>query len=187
GARLFSLIFPDPIGFLKDPLEFFRIWNGGMSFFGGLIGGFAVTYFYVRKHNMDWRKFADIAILPLAFALILGRLANFSNAELLGTPSSLPWCVVFTQVDNICRHPYQLYSGFLHLILFSVMLIIHKTRKLKPGALFFIFLTGYGILRLATGFFRDDPYRLFGLTLWQYGSIALIILGIVYLIKKNRA
>jgi phosphatidylglycerol:prolipoprotein diacylglycerol transferase len=183
GARLFHFIFSEPLIFITDPLELVKIWHGGMSFFGGLIGVVSVLLYYFRKNKMDYRVFGDIIVIPAVIALILGRLANFINGELVGTISSLPWCVITPVYDEFCRHPYQIYAAISHLILLISLLIVGKYSK-KKGTVFYSFLIGYGILRFITDFFRFDP-RYLGLTVWQYLSFVLVIVG-VYLVWKNK-
>ncbi|MCK4521459.1 MAG: prolipoprotein diacylglyceryl transferase [Nanoarchaeota archaeon] len=184
GARFFHLIFSDPLMFLKNPLELFMLWHGGMSFFGGLLGGFIALYLYIKKTMLEWKRFADISVIVGIFALALGRIANYINSEIVGTPSNLNWCVVFQKVDNICRHPYQLYASLSHFILFGILLFTWKKTK-KPGIVFANFLIGYGLFRFITDFFRQD-LTYFGLSIWQYMSLVLIIIGIVFLRKINK-
>jgi phosphatidylglycerol---prolipoprotein diacylglyceryl transferase len=184
GARLFSFLFSEPMLLVQKPLEFFMVWHGGMSFFGGIIGAFIAGYFYLKKKKIEWRKLADTAILPVTLALALGRIANFANGELLGTPSNLPWCVVFPQTDMICRHPYQLYASLSHFILFGALLFLRK-QKMSKGTVFYSFLIGYGILRLIIDFFRDDA-RILGLTIWQHMCIISAAIGIVMIAKNKK-
>ena len=183
GARLFHFIFTDPLMFVRDPLEILKIWHGGMSFFGGLIGVVIVLFFYFRKYKMDYKDFADIAVFPAVIALILGRIANFINSEIIGTVSNLPWCVIFSKIDSLCRHPYQIYAAISHLILLIALVIVWKKSN-KKGMVFYTFLLGYGLLRFITDFFRENP-RVFGLVGWQYLSIILFVIG-VYLVWKNK-
>jgi len=176
GARIFHFLFSEPSIFLKDPLEILKIWHGGMSFFGALIGIFVASYYYLKKLNLDWKKFADVIVIAGTIALILGRIANFINGELIGTASNLPWCVIFPNIDDICRHPYQIYASLSHLLLLGCLLLVNRIKNRKDGAIFFTFVIGYSILRFLTDFFRDDP-RFFGLTVWQYLSIITAFFG----------
>ncbi len=187
GARIFHFVFSDPLTFIRNPLEIFMIWHGGMSFFGALLGMFIANFYYMKKIRIDWKKTADILVIAATVALILGRIANFVNGELIGTPSSLPWCVVFLNIDYICRHPYQVYASFSHVLLLSILLVfykIKKLKKLKEGLIFIKFLIFYSLFRFATDFVREDP-RFLGLTVWQYASVLVFGIGIFMLIKQK--
>jgi len=179
GSRIVALLSQNLV-LLKDPLVFFRVWEGGMSFFGGLIGALIVAYYLFKKYNINFYKVANEVVLPISFILILGRLANFVNQELVGKITDVSWC--FNFVNEIgCRHPYQLYSAFLHLILFVVLLFVYKKWKEKT---FWSFIFGYGVLRFITEFYRAESL-IWGITLWQYLSIIMVIIGVYYLIKKK--
>ncbi|MFH1399681.1 MAG: prolipoprotein diacylglyceryl transferase [Candidatus Woesearchaeota archaeon] len=177
GARLFHFIFNEPLTLIREPWQLVMAWLGGMSFFGGLIGVFAGAALYIRltKIQLDIIQIADLLVIPVTFALMLGRLANFLNSELLGLPSASPWCVIFPLMDLICRHPYQLYAAFSHLILLCVLIAVGKHPK--KGRMLATFLIMYGFLRVITDFFRDD-WRIGSLTIWQYASIGIIFVGV---------
>jgi len=181
GARLFHFIFAEPLTLLKNPLELFMLWHGGMSFFGALLGCFISVIYYSRKIKLDWKKFADIIVIGATIALILGRIANFINGELVGIPSNLPWCVIFPMYDYVCRHPYQIYASLSHILLLGILLFCYKLKK-KQGFIFSIFLIGYSLLRFITDFFRED-LRFLGLTSWQYISIIVLAIGLYMLLK----
>jgi len=184
GARIFHFLFSEPLIFIKNPLEIFILWHGGMSFFGALIGSFIAVVYYLKKINLNWKKFADIIVIAVTIALILGRIANFINGELVGTASTLPWCVIFPTFDYICRHPYQLYASFSHLILLGILLFVNNIKEKKHGLVFIIFLIGYSVLRFITDFTRLDP-RFLGLTSWQYLSIVFVVVGL-YMFNKQK-
>lgn len=174
GARIFHFLFNDISVFYNDPLELFKLWHGGMSFYGGFLGALIASYLYLKNRLID---FADVIVIPVSFALILARFANFLNSEIVGTVTNLPWCVVFTVYDQLCRHPYQLYGVVSLSLLFAVLLIIRK-QKVRKGVLFLSFIAGYSLLRIITDFFRED-LRLLGLTPWQYVSIIILIVAFV--------
>lgn len=187
GARLFHFLFSEPSVFIKNPVEILMIWHGGMSFFGAFLGIFAAAVWYLKSIKLDWKKFADIIVIATAIALIFGRIANFINGELVGTPSNLPWCVVFPGTDYLCRHPYQIYASLSHVLLLGILIFanfIKNTRKLKDGFVFLLFLIGYSVLRLITDFFRED-IKYFGLSVWQYMSILAALIGIFYFFKSK--
>ncbi len=186
GARSFHFIFSEPSIFWKDPLELLKIWHGGMSFFGAFIGITFAVYLYLRKINKNFWKVADLFILPVSFALFLGRLANFFNSELVGTPApKLSWCTVFPVVDDVCRHPYQIYAALSMILMFFILLFIWKNKeKFKNGALLVYFTLLYGLFRFSTDFFRADS-RFFGMTVWQYISIVFFVFSLVFLIQNK--
>ncbi len=187
GARVFHFTFSDPLTFIRNPWEIFMIWHGGMSFFGALLGSFIGVFYYSKKIKKDWKKFADIIVIAAVVALIFGRIANFINGELVGTPTTLPWCVIFPNIDYVCRHPYQIYASISHVLLLGILLIFYKLRKIRKsgdGAIFIKFLIFYSILRFITDFVREDP-RFLGLVVWQYISIIVIGVGIFMLIKQK--
>lgn len=187
GARLFEFIFTNPLILITQPLEIFKIWHGGMSFFGGLIGGITGTYIFCKKYNKKFWKIIDMIVFPATIGLILGRIANFTNAELVGTITTLPWCVVFPYHVG-CRHPYQIYAAISHIILFGIIYLaykIKKSRKIKSGIVFLSFTFFYSLIRLLTDFVREEP-RFFGLTVWQYLSIITMIISLIIFIKRYK-
>jgi len=123
-------------------------------------------------------------LLPLAIALCFGRIANFINSELVGTVTNVGWCVVFPAVDNLCRHPVQLYEALKNLFIFGLLLVI-SWKGWKRGVLFWTFTLSYGILRFALEFFKQDTLY-FGLTVAQYLCIPMVAFGLVFLIMSLR-
>ena len=188
GARAIYVIIYHPSYFLTYPLEAFYIWQGGLSFHGGLLGGVCAGYLFCRKHHVDIWRMADVSVIPLALALALGRVANFINAELVGRVTSVSWCVEFPTADG-CRHPSQLYASAKNLVLFFTILILHLKTELKSGYLFAYFLIGYGTARFIVEFFRQPDMQLgfilFGLSMGQLLSIAVIAIG-VYVLHLRR-
>ena len=178
-SRLFYFLFSDTLTLIKNPLEFFIIWHGGMSFFGGLIGLVITALIFTKKYKCDFYKIADTLVVPATIVLVLGRFANFINGEIVGTITNLPWCFYFPGYIS-CRHPYQLYASFSHLILFFILLIGKKVKQ--KGFLFWLFVTGYCGIRLITDFVRDEP-RFLALTVWQYFCIIGFLVGIYFINK----
>ena len=126
GARVLLFVFYYPATFITNPLEVLMIWNGGMSFHGGLIGAAGAGLLFCRKYKVSFYQLGDFLVLPLAFFLFIGRIANYINGELVGTMTSAPWCVVFRGYEG-CRHPSQLYEALKNLAIFFVKLfsLIH--------------------------------------------------------------
>lgn len=180
GARLFGIMSQDFFILFKDPLEFFKIWNGGMSFFGGFFGAVIASYLVLKDKIFH---IGDHVVLPVSFVLIFGRLANFVNQELVGTITNVNWCFNFSMTIG-CRHPYQLYAAVGQGILFVFLLFISR-RNSRRGEVFWSFVLGYGITRFLVDFFRENP-RVFGLTGWQWFSVLFIVIGIFYLIKTRK-
>jgi phosphatidylglycerol:prolipoprotein diacylglycerol transferase len=192
GARIFEFIFFQPQTLLQDPLELFRIWNGGMSFHGGLISICITTWYFTKKYSISFLKLADALVLPAAIALFLGRIANFINSELPGKISDVSWCVQFPQAPDPahrigCRHPSQLYESLKNLLLFGLLLTLRNTWKERAsGTLFWLFVTFYGLLRFAINFWRDDPALFLGLSMGQILSILMFFIGIIGIYTVTR-
>jgi phosphatidylglycerol---prolipoprotein diacylglyceryl transferase len=187
GARLFSFVFYNTSALLNNPLEFFYIWNGGMSFHGALVGSFAAIYYYCKKHKLEFYTIVDILVIPAALFLFFGRIANYINSELVGTITTsekTPWCVVYQKVDSYCRHPSQLYEAAKNLLIFFALIAMHKSKIFKKGVLFWSFVLMYGALRFIENFWRDDV-RYLGLSTGQYLSLIMVPIAIYFLIKIN--
>ncbi len=181
GARTFEVLFWNPGYYFSHLLEIFMIWNGGLSFHGGLLGAFVVVYLFSKKHKISLIKLADILIIPGTLAIALGRLGNLFNSEIYGKITNVSWCFNFNNVES-CRHPYQIYSFLLHLVSFFILLRLSKKQN-KEGRIFFIGILLFGLVRFILDFWRDDIVY-YGLTLGQYFSTPLILIPIYYLIKK---
>ena len=153
GSRIFVYVFWYPQLLAQDPLILFKIWQGGMSFHGGLTGAIIAGYLFSKKYNVNFYTLADYTTIPAALFLFLGRIANFINAELVGTITDKPWCTVFPGYDG-CRHPYQIYEGLKNLGLFFGLLYA-STKNLPKGLMFFSFIFLYNFLRFFIDFFRD--------------------------------
>jgi len=192
GGRLGYVLFYNLSYYLKNPIEIFFLWNGGMSFHGGLIGVVLATLLFSKKNKIKPFVFLDIVSLAAPIGIFFGRVANFINSELYGRPTELPWSVKFITIDNINRHPSQLYEAFFEgIILFMILSHFTKVGYLrKPGLISSMFLIFYSFFRFIIEFFRNpDPqigYIALNLTLGQLISIIFLILGgILFLNKKN--
>jgi len=183
GARLFFFVFYAPSIFITDPFELFRVWHGGMSFHGSLIGISVVLFWFCRKHKIPFYQLADVAAIPAALALFFGRIANFIGSELIGTRTNLPFCVQYENVDG-CRHPSQLYESLKNLFIFFVLFSLKTKKRLKEGTLAWLFVLLYGSLRFLITFFREDP-RWLGLSMGQYLSLAMVIVAGFVLLKRK--
>lgn len=181
GARLFYFMFYNPSTFVHDPLEIFRLWHGGMSFHGGLIGVIIATLLFCRKCQVKFYDIADILVIPASLMLFFGRIANLINGEVIGTVTNLSFCIKYPGIEG-CRHPSQIYEALKNLLIFFVLLAVGRKKKLKPGTVFWLFVLLYGSLRFLVTFFRDDP-RFLGLSAGQYLSLAMAIVGAVFLYR----
>ncbi len=191
GARLGYVLFYDLPVYLHNPLEIFKLWHGGMSFHGGLIGTILAGILFCRKYKVDFWQVADLVIVTAPIGLGLGRLGNFINGELYGRVTNVPWAMVFPGGGPLPRHPSQLYEFFLEgVVLFSVLWIL-KDRGYKTGVVTSIFLVLYGIFRSFLEFFRQPDAQLgFVLgpfTMGQLLSSAMIAGGLlIFALRKNR-
>jgi phosphatidylglycerol:prolipoprotein diacylglycerol transferase len=160
GGRLGYVLFYNIEYFFSNPVEIFFIWNGGMSFHGGLLGIIIGTIIFSKKNNFDKLVLLDVVSCVAPFGIFFGRLANFINAELYGKPTDVPWAVIFPLVDNQGRHPSQIYEALLEgaLLFFILNLIIKKT-SYKKGICAAIFLIFYSISRIISEFFREPDIQ----------------------------
>ena len=163
-------------------MEIFKIWHGGMSFHGGLLGVIISIFFYSKKTNTNFFKYSDIISCVAPIGIFLGRMSNFINGELYGKISTLPWAVIFPNDGPTPRHPSQIYEAILEgLILFIIInyFALKKKLLLKPGYVSGLFLIFYSILRIFVEIFREPDAHL-GL-LFNYFSLG-VLLSIVSLI-----
>jgi phosphatidylglycerol:prolipoprotein diacylglycerol transferase len=161
GARLGYILFYQFHNYghyLQHPLDIIAIWQGGMSFHGGLIGAVFTGIIFFRKGQIPFWQAADTVIVTAPIGIGLGRLGNFINGELFGRPSSVPWAMIFPAGGPEPRHPSQLYEVALEGILLFTILWVLKDRSFRSGTMVCLFLGGYGVLRFLAEFFRQpDP------------------------------
>ena len=187
GGRIGYVLFYKP-EILANPLDVFKLWEGGMSFHGGLLGVLVGLFLFVRRHKLDWLRVHDYVALCVPFGLFFGRIANFVNGELWGRPTTVPWANVFPHAGPEPRQPSQLYeAGLEGIALFAVLwFLFWKTdARYQPGKLAGTFALGYGLSRVALEKVRQPDAGLehlsWGLTMGQTLSIPMILLGL-YLI-----
>lgn len=187
GARVFEIIFFSWDYYSKDLLQMFAVWNGGLSFHGGLVGAALATYFFCKKHKVKFYEIADTLVIPAALGLALGRIANYINSEHYGKIAEAvktPWCVVYHRVDEYCRHPSQLYESLKNLVIFGILMFYdnmsRKKAKYKQGTIFWMFVLLYGILRFIVNFYRDDILY-WGLSMGQWLSALMVVVALVFL------
>ena len=191
GGRFGYIVFYNFNYYLNNILDIFKIWEGGMSFHGGLIGVICASIVFAKKNKQDYFLYTDVVALAAPIGIFFGRLANFVNSELYGTPTEVPWAVTFVQVDNLSRHPSQLYEAVLEgIILFLILIYFRKKNYLeKPGLISALFLILYSIFRFIVEFFRvpDEQlgYLILSLSMGQIISLIFIIFGIILFYVKN--
>lgn len=184
GGRIGYILFYGGGGYLADPLEILKVWRGGMSFHGGLIGIMAAMFLFARRRKFPFLALADLVAVAGPIGLFLGRLANFVNAELWGRPTTVPWAMVFpTDQQGLPRHPSQLYEAALEGILLFIILFMLARResvRRRPGIVGGVFLAGYGLARIIVEFFREPDngrYLLGGTTEGQWLSLPMVLGG----------
>ncbi len=194
GGRLFYVFFYDPSKFYADPLAILKTYEGGMSFHGGLVGALISTYIYTKNRKVSFFSFLDILASVAPFGIMLGRVANFINAELYGRVTNAPWGMIFPHSDGLVRHPSQLYQAFFEGLLLFIILqfLVYRKNILKFRGLtsaFFIML--YAIFRFVIEFFREPDYQIGYLmnyfTQGQILCIPMFIAGfmIIYCYRKT--
>ena len=190
GGRLGYVLLYNPKYYFYNFLDIFKIWEGGMSFHGGLIGVILASIIFAKKNNQNPYNYLDVVSIVAPIGIFFGRIANFINSELYGHETNLPWSVKFIQIDNLNRHPSQLYEAiFEGIILFLILIYFRKKGFMKiPGLISSLFLIFYSFFRFVIEFFRvpDEQlgYLYFNLSMGQIISLIFFIAGI-YLMKKN--
>ncbi len=161
GGRVGYVLFYQWEYFLADPLYLFQIWQGGMSFHGGLLGVIFAVYVFSRKANKSFLRVGDFVAPLVPIGLGMGRLGNFINAELWGRQTDVPWAMVFpTDALQLPRHPSQLYEFFLEGVVLFIILYVVTRKPRNPGLASGIFLIGYGVFRTIIEFFREPDAHL---------------------------
>ena len=212
GGRLGYVLFYDLPTYLADPLQIVRVWEGGMAFHGGFAGVVVAGIWFCRREKIPMLSMGDLLAVAAPVGLMLGRLANFINAELWGRPTDLPWGVIFPgaaaqtcpNLVGLCaRHPSQLYQAALEGLLLALVLLWLAFRRgwfKRPGALMGVFLVGYGIARFVVEFFRQpdaqfvtpgNPVGLavqvggYGLTMGQLLSLPMVAVGLWFILRSR--
>ncbi|MBD1133739.1 prolipoprotein diacylglyceryl transferase [Pelagibacterales bacterium SAG-MED48] len=191
GGRLGYIIFYNFNYYINNLFDIFKVWEGGMSFHGGLIGIIVATILFSKRNNQDSFLYMDLVSLVAPIGIFFGRLANFINSELYGTPTDIPWAVTFIQVDNLSRHPSQLYEAILEGVILFIILMYFKNKDYlkKPGLISGLFLIFYSLFRFFIEFVRvpDEQlgYLIFELSMGQIISLIFFVIGIILFYLKN--
>ena len=192
GGRVGYIIFYNPGYYISNPLDIIKIWEGGMSFHGALIGVIIVTYFFAIKRKISSLFLLDTIACVSPIGIFFGRIANFINGELIGKATNASWGVIFPNIDMVARHPSQIYEALLEgIVLFFILNIFILKKNYKNGSCSFLFLVFYGFFRIFSEIFREPDVQLgYLFNFFSMGTILsflMIISGIIIFvfIRKN--
>ena len=190
GGRFGYILFYNFDFYRNNPIDIIKIWQGGMSFHGGVLGIIIASIIFARKNNDDVFEYLDVVALVSPIGIFFGRIANFINSELYGSVTNVPWAVTFINVDNLPRHPSQLYEAILEgLVLFLILFYLKTKSSNKPGLISGLFLITYSIFRFFVEFYRmpDEQlgYILLNLSMGQVISLIFMLSGVVLFYLKN--
>jgi phosphatidylglycerol---prolipoprotein diacylglyceryl transferase len=192
GGRVGYIIFYNPGYYISNPLDVIKIWEGGMSFHGALIGVISGTYLFAIKRKISSLFLLDIIACVSPIGIFFGRIANFINGELVGKATNASWGVIFPNIDMLARHPSQIYEALLEgILLFFILNIFIFKKNYKTGSCSFLFLIFYGFFRIFSEIFREPDVQLgYLFNFFSMGTILsflMIISGIIIFvfIRKN--
>ncbi len=191
GGRLGYVIFYNFNYYINNLTDILKVWQGGMSFHGGLLGIIFASILFAKKNNHNPFKYLDVVAIVSPIGIFFGRMANFINSELYGIETNLPWGVKFLKIDNLYRHPSQIYEAiFEGIVLFFILLYFRNKNFMKlPGMISGLFLLFYSIFRFAIEFLRvpDEQlgYLFLNLTMGQIMCFLFFLIGTFLIIKKN--
>ncbi|WP_334153633.1 prolipoprotein diacylglyceryl transferase [Tepidimonas sp.] len=192
GGRVGYVLFYKPLTYLAEPWRVFAVWEGGMSFHGGLLGVLLALAWWARRQQRPWLQVMDFVAPCVPVGLALGRIGNFINGELWGRPAppDLPWAMVFPAAGPLPRHPSQLYQFALEGLLLFVLLWAFARRPRRVGEVSAAFLTGYGVMRFVAEYFREPDAHLgllsLGLSMGQWLSLPMVVVGAVLWLWARR-
>jgi len=184
GGRIGYVLFYGMANLINDPLSLFRVWEGGMSYHGGMLGVFVAIALYARKLDTGFFNLSDFVAPLVPLGLFFGRIGNFINGELWGRPTDVPWGMVFPRVDDLTRHPSSLYQASLEGLALFVILWFYSSRPRPTAAVSGLFLIGYGSFRFLVEFFRQPDAQLgfiafHWMSMGQLLSLPMIITGVM--------
>ncbi len=192
GGRIGYVIFYNFEYYISNPSEIIKVWEGGMSFHGALIGIIIATYLFSKKKGISTFFLLDIIACVAPIGIFFGRIANFINGELVGKVTNVSWSVIFPLIDSLPRHPSQLYEAILEgVILFLILNILIFKKKYKVGISSCLFLIFYGIFRITSEIFREPDTQIgYIFDLFSMGtllSVFMVLSGLIILrvLKKN--
>ena len=192
GGRIGYIVFYNLEYYLSNPLNILKIWEGGMSFHGALIGIIIGTYLFAEREKISCFFLLDIIACVSPIGLFFGRIANFINGELIGKATNVPWGIIFPNIDMLARHPSQLYEAILEgVVLFFILNIFILKKNYRTGTCSFLFLVFYGFFRIFSEIFREPDQHLgYLLDFFSMGTILSFIMilsgtTIFLFIRKN--
>ena len=190
GGRLGYVLFYKASYYFAHPLEIFAVWQGGMSFHGGFLGVLIAMMLFARRRKLSWLLITDFIAPLVPPGLAFGRLGNFINGELWGRPADAPWAMVFPGVDDLPRHPSQLYEFALEGLLLFALLWLYARKPRPIGMVSGLFLVGYGSFRFLVEYTRepDDFLGLLslGMSMGQWLSLPMAFAGVLLMVLSNR-
>lgn len=185
GGRIGYVLFYNFSSFLQHPLWIFKVWEGGMSFHGGMLGVFLALYCYGKSIGKTFFEVSDFIAPMVPIGLGAGRLGNFINGELWGRATDVPWAMIFPNADALPRHPSQLYQCFLEGVVMFIVLYVFSQKPRPLMSISGLFLILYGTFRIAVEFFRQPDSQLGfiafdWLTMGQLLSLPMVIIGVIF-------
>jgi phosphatidylglycerol:prolipoprotein diacylglycerol transferase len=193
GGRLGQVLFYEPGYYLSHPAEILAVWKGGMAFHGGFLGVLVAMALWARKTGRTFFQVTDFIAPLVPLGLMAGRIGNFINGELWGRVAdpTLPWVMIFPQVDRLPRHPSPLYQAAGEGLLLFIILWLFSARQRAPRQVSGMFLIGYGVLRFVAEYFREPDHGIFGLSytvsMGQWLSLPMVLAGFWFLLRKPAA
>ncbi len=191
GGRLGEVLFYNPGYYFSNPLKILAVWEGGMSFHGGFLGVLVAMAVFAYQHKLRWLELMDFIAPLVPPGLAFGRLGNFINGELWGRPTDATWGMVFAHVDNLPRHPSQLYEFALEGVLLFIVLWLYAKKPRPVGSVSGLFLIGYGSFRFLAEFTRNPDDGIFGLmtlgiSMGQWLSLPMVVIGVLMMLWSAR-
>ncbi|MGH9782987.1 MAG: prolipoprotein diacylglyceryl transferase [Terriglobia bacterium] len=182
GARIYFILFSDPLHYLRNPWEILAVWRGGIGVIGSLAGGFLIAVWFCRKKRIPLLKFADVLAPAVALGQTLGQFACLANGDSYGRPADLPWAITYTDPRslaplNVPLHPIEIYEMGAYFLVFLVVWMTRKRFKVD-GFSFLVYLAAYGVARFLVEFFRDHPAVFAG------GIPAAQVVGVVLMLAS---
>jgi phosphatidylglycerol:prolipoprotein diacylglycerol transferase len=191
GGRLGEVLFYNPAYYFSNPFKILAVWEGGMSFHGGFLGVLIAMAVFAYQHKLRWLELMDFVAPLVPPGLAFGRLGNFINGELWGRPTDATWGMIFPHVDNLPRHPSQLYEFALEGVMLFVILWLYAKKPRPVGSVSGLFLIGYGSFRFLAEFTRNPDDGIFGLmtfgiSMGQWLSLPMVAVGIIMMTWSMR-
>jgi prolipoprotein diacylglyceryl transferase len=187
GARLGHCLFYNPEYYLSNPIEILMVWKGGLASHGAAVGILTALYLYAKKKKENYLWVVDRVVIVVALGGSFIRLGNLFNSEIIGKAADVPWAFIFTSVDNVPRHPAQLYESITYLVIFLILIFIYKSKKLLNGFIFGLFLILLFVFRFFVEFLKENQTGFeegMALNMGQLLSIPFVILGGILILRS---